>query len=173
MAHEQVRGGTRTHPLASAIATVRSIPLKLKLAARDRSERAIRATATSSVEERQSELVVFYTHYEELVETLCDAAQFGPSANLEREYARLRSWVQENYPPVRRYVVAFLRYDASDAEQGLLFGHSADAFEALAAPPTLEDFLKADDGRMIFRIHRTREALMLYGEHLRRLASRR
>jgi hypothetical protein len=33
----------------------------------------------------------------------------------------------------------------------------------------LEEFLRSDDGEMIARIERTREALSRYGEHLRQL----
>ncbi len=47
-----------------------------------------------------------------------------------------------------------------------------DAFEALVAAFDLQEFLKMDDGNMISRINRTREALNLYGEHLKQLAAR-
>jgi len=46
-----------------------------------------------------------------------------------------------------------------------------DAFEALVAAFDLQEFFKLDDGNMISRITRTREALNLYGEHLRQLAA--
>lgn len=151
----------------------RSVSNQLLIRAKDRRDHASAlATSMPSVQERQHELVVFYGNYEQLVETLCDAAQYGPSPGLESEYKRLRTWIKDNYPPVRKYVVAFLRYSAEDAEQGLaLCGRSADAFEALVAAEDLADFLKADDGSMISRIQRSREALILYGEHLRQLAA--
>ncbi|MBI1756272.1 MAG: hypothetical protein HYR64_04095 [Fimbriimonas ginsengisoli] len=155
----------------SALEVARSMATRVLLGVRDRREN-VAVASMPPVEERQTELIVFYGHYEELIETLCDAAQLGPSANLEREYQRLRTWIKDNYPNLRRFVVAFLRYSAEDAEQGLAFGASADAFEALVAPPTVEAFLRSDDGGMISRIQRTREALMLYGEHLRHLAAK-
>lgn len=49
-------------------------------------------------------------------------------------------------------------------------GEAADAFEALVAAPDLFLFLKHDDGMMISRLERTREALNLYAGHLRQLA---
>ena len=52
-----------------------------------------------------------------------------------------------------------------------LYGRSTDAFEALYAAPTLQEQLRGDDGSMIGRIMRTREALNRYAEQLRRLAA--
>lgn len=121
--------------------------------------------------ERHDRLVAFYDGYEGLVETLCDAAQYGPSEALEAKYQQRREWMSEAYPEVRKFLVAFLQYSIDDASQGIaLWGRSADAFEALFAAPSLEAFLEADDGTMISRIERTREALYRYGEHLRQLA---
>jgi hypothetical protein len=121
---------------------------------------------------RQTELIEFYSSYEELVTLLCDAAQYGPVSQSEREYQRLRSLLQAGYLKVRRYVVAFLRYSPEDAQVGIsLWGKSADAFEALVAAPSLEELLRTEDGSMVSRVMRTREALTLYGEHLQRLAA--
>lgn len=152
---------------------LRRVSNRLLIAAKDREESRVAARESlPSVKERQRELILFYRFYEELVETLCDAAQYGPSEKLENEYQRLREWINANYPAVRKYVVAFLRYSADDAEQGIaLWGRSADAFEALVAAESLEDFIRADNGCMISRINRSREALNLYGEHLRQLAA--
>jgi hypothetical protein len=74
---------------------------------------------------------------------------------------------------VRKYVVAYLRFDALDAEHcSTLDGSFGDAFEALFAAPSVDCFMTMDDGHMISRILRTREALNLYGEHLRQLLAR-
>jgi hypothetical protein len=155
----------------------RSIANRSKSAAKDREEardRAMSAKLAPTVQERHEELVRFYRRYEDLVETLCDAAQYGPTSNLEAKYGELRRWMTSNYAPVRRYVVAYLRFTPEDAHQGILAdGKSSDAFEALFASPNLEEFLNIDDGNMISRITRTREALNLYGEHLRQLLARR
>jgi hypothetical protein len=153
-----------------------SIANRSKSAAKDRAEARDREMAikiTPTVQERHEELVRFYSRYEDLVETVCDAAQYGPVPKLEAQYGELRRWMTSNYAPVRRYVVAYLRFTPEDAQQGLLTeGRTSDAFEALFSSPNLEEFLKVDDGNMISRITRTREALNLYGEHLRQLLAR-
>jgi hypothetical protein len=46
-----------------------------------------------------------------------------------------------------------------------------DAFEALWSSPTLQELLRSDDGNMISRITRTREALNRYAEQLRQIAA--
>jgi hypothetical protein len=153
-------------------------PLRLKLALRDLEDaRAVRIerqrSKAPSLRERQDELIRFYDRYEDLVETLCNAAQYGPDSRQETNYGELREWMQANYPPVRRFVSAYLVYDPKDAARAQdLHVMGRDAFEALFAPPTVEEFLKSDDGQMIARIERTREALNRYGEHLRQLIAK-
>ncbi len=147
-----------------------------KSAVKDRAEardREMAAKIIPTVQERHEELVRFYSRYEDLVETLCDAAQLGANAKLEARYSEHRRWMSSNYAPVRRYAVAYLRFTPEDAQIGLLSdGKAGDAFEALFSSPNLEEFLRIDDGNMISRITRTREALNLYGEHLRQLLAR-
>lgn len=174
----------RTHTLGQRVSEgalslqnwARSLANRSKSAAKDRAEvreRQMNAKLAPTVQERHEELVRFYRRYEDLVETLCDAAQYGPTTKLEAQYGELKRWMASNYAPVRRYVVAYLRFTPEDAQQGLISeGRASDAFEALTSAPTLEEFLKADDGNMISRITRTREALNLYGEHLRQLLAR-
>ena len=151
------------------------VPVRLKLAFRDfQEERNVRwerlQSRTPSLRERQEELIAFYGQYEALVESLCDAAQYGPDFRHEASYSQRRAWMQSNYPPLRRFVAAYLSYDSRDAARSLdLHGDGRDAFEALFAAPTLAGFLESDDGQMIARIERTREALSRYGEHLRQL----
>jgi len=131
----------------------------------DRREATLRSNAQvagPSVQERQQTLIHFYQEYEALVETVCDSAQYGPTPALNKAYQLQREWMLENYPEIRRYVVAYLRYEVED--QG-------DAFEALFSADDLNTFLQSDDGNMISRIMRTREALNLYGDHLRQLAA--
>lgn len=156
---------------------LRSFSNRSKSAAKDRADardREMAAKITPTVQERHEELVRFYRRYEDLVETLCDAAQYGPVPHLEGKYGEHRRWMSSNYAPVRRYVVAYLRFTPEDAQVGLQGeGKASDAFEALFSAPNLEEFLRIDDGNMISRITRTREALNLYGEHLRQLLARR
>jgi hypothetical protein len=146
---------------------------RIRIAAKDAAQAREASTVSiaDAVKERQDHLIAFYAHYEELVETLCDAAQYGPTPALERTYARSRTWMHANYDPVRRYVVAYLKYATEDARAGLQHeGQGADAFQALVSAPDVASFLEHDDGMMISRLTRTREALNLYGEHLRQLA---
>lgn len=139
-------------------------------------DRPAEASSSSFVEaedlaRRRIDLLEFYAPYEELVTLLSDATQYGPSPKAESDYLRLRNLVQPGYSRIRRFVVAFLKYSAEDAQVGVgLWGRSADAFEALTAASSLQSFLRADDGHLMSRISRTREALNLYGEHLRRLS---
>lgn len=156
---------------------LRSWMNRLLIVRKDRGEareRALRAQMGPTVEERQDELVRFYDRFEALVENLCDAAQFGPTTRLEQAYAEHRAWFDANYPRIRPFVLAYLRLTPEDAEAGLaLAGKGTDAFEALVAAPTLADLLRLDDGSTIPRITRSREALNMYGEHLRQLAARK
>jgi hypothetical protein len=166
-----------TRGFVSLQSWVRSFVNRSKSAVKDREDARDRVMATKlapTVTERHEELIRFYRKYEDLVETLCDSAQFGPIPHLEARYGELRRWMSSNYAPVRRYVVAYLRFMPEDAHQGLFSeGRASDAFEALFTAPNLEEFLRIDDGNMISRITRTREALNLYGEHLRQLLARR
>jgi len=139
---------------------------KARILKKDREEARQRQAARKSgpsVQERRDELASFYDRYESLVEVLCDAAQYGPTPRLQKDYSELRGWMLGSYPPLRPFLRAFLR-DEPD-EKG-------DAFLALADSESLDTLLREDDGGMISRITRTREALNLYGEHLRQLASK-
>lgn len=152
-----------------------SIPRRMALKALDKrkalEERPVRI-GESTVRERQEQLAVFYSKYEDLVGLLCDSAQYGPNAHLEDQYQSLRAWMQRNYGPLSQVVVAYLEFCVEDTRAPLdLYGHSTDAFEALYAAPTLQEQLRSDDGSMIGRIMRTREALNRYAEQLRRLAA--
>jgi len=160
----------------AAVERVSGVPVRVRRALRDlrqaREERAARQEGPSAAE-RLADLVSFYGEYERMVEVLCDGAQYGPEPKLQAAYAELRDWMQAHYPALRRYVTAYLHYDVEDARQGFnLHGAPCDAFQALFAAPTLGEFLRSDDGMMISRIMRTREALNLYGEHLRQLKAR-
>jgi hypothetical protein len=133
---------------------------------------AVPQIAPPTVPERQRELIDFHEHYEDLVEALCDAARFGVDIVLERRYTEARTRIQADYPALRPFLISYLEFQPEDAEAGLkLCGRPLDAFEALIAAFDLQEFIKLDDGNMISRITRTREALNCYGEHLRLLAA--
>ncbi|HRJ28047.1 MAG TPA: hypothetical protein PLO61_11135 [Fimbriimonadaceae bacterium] len=149
---------------------VRGIPLRSRAARLDRAQIAAAEQHTANLEpaRRLQDLLTFYDRYEDLVEVLCDAAQYGPEPKLEARYAESRVWMQTHYRSIRKFVVGFMKLDPADAAQGFLAsGQGTDAFESLFSAATLEEFLRVDDGLMIDRIERTREALALYGEHLR------
>lgn len=138
----------------------------LRIAGKDLAEareQAWESRAGMSVQERQTQLASFYATYEDFVEVMCDAAQFGPTPRVESVYAAKRAILIDGYAELRPLLGAFLRHQTSEP---------ADPFEALLAPETVSQFLQSDDGETIARITRTREALNLYGEHLRQLADR-
>ena len=172
MTRQQALANAGKHA-AGALHWIRSMPIRIRIAVKDWREAKTEeqtATALPSLEARQAQLLSFYESYESLVELLCDAAQYGPSAKLETDYERLRTWMMANYGAIRPYVVAYLRLDPVDAQPGLdLHGQASDGFEALFAATTLEQGLRNDDGHMIERILRTREALSRYADHLRLL----
>lgn len=158
---------------AGAWRFVNRIPNRVRIALRDMQDaRGGADCKCQSASMRHDDLVAFYAKYEDLVEVLCDSAQYGPDGRLDARYLDLRGWMMGNYPQIRGHVAAFLKYDTKDAQQSLDWhGLAGDAFEALFAAPSISEFLRLDDGQMIFRIERTRNALNLYGEHLRELAA--
>ncbi len=168
--HRVARGATE------AWMWIQRVPTRLRIAhldLQDARDRGVERRAIPSAAARLEQLRTFYDQYNDLVETLCDSARYGPTTNLETRYADMRGWMLSHYAPLRKLVVAYLRFDAADARQGLdLHGQSADAFEALFCAPSLGDFLRGDDGLMISRMERTREALHLYGDHLRQMAAK-
>ena len=140
----------------------RSVANRARIVAKDlREARERRRHSAMNVEERQAELLGFYTRFERFVETLCDAAQYGPNARLEFAFSEDRNWVAEHYEGLRTYVGAYLPPEETDA------------FDRLLDAKDLSRFLADDDGTVIYRITNTREALSHYAEHLRQLAARK
>lgn len=136
-------------------------------------KRRIRKTAPAPIPVRQRELIDFYERYEDLVAALCDAARYGPNIVLDRRYSDARAQMRAGFPALRPFLLSYLDFHVDDAEAGLkLCGRPLDAFEALTAAFDLQEFFAMDDGNMISRITRTREALNRYGEHLCQLAAR-
>lgn len=143
---------------------IASVANRARIVAKDLAEareRRRQAVAGPTVAERQAELLAFYDRFERFVETLCDAAQYGPGARLEGAYLADRCWIAERYAKLRPYVGAYLSPEEPDA------------IDRLVEPEDLSRFLADDDGAMIFRITSAREALSLYAEHLRQLATRK
>ncbi len=125
------------------------------------------------LKERQEDLERFATLYEDLVDLLCGAAQFGATEKLERIYASIPKEYMAQYNDLRPFLISFLEFAPIDEQAGLkLRGRPLDAFEALVAASNLEEFIATDDGNMISRLTRTHAALNRYREHLRMLAAR-
>lgn len=159
---------------SGAFSWVGRIPMHLRQFLREIQSKELSSDtiAGPTAEERQQKLITFYAQYESLVEVLCDSAHYGPDPKLEARYSSLRKWMQESYPEIRPYVIAFVRLNPVDAKQNMDWhGVAGDAFEALFAANSLEEFLRVDDGETILRIDRTRTALNLYADHLRHLVA--
>jgi len=101
----------------------------------------------------------FFDQYDTLVGLLCVAAQEGVVPGMEEEFVDLRGWFISHYPKVKEYVAPHLDADPSDT-LGVRWGRrSCDAFEAMFAPPGLEEVLANDGGNLIGRLIRTQAAL--------------
>lgn len=167
----EVTGQPRSNPYSRVRGALRSVCLGIISTSVDRreaAERARRSALRASVQEREADLLEFYAGYESLVETLCAAAQLGATENLDKKYTAERLRLRTLYPGVRHYIVAFLQFSVDDTAQCIaIHGCGGDAFEALTEADDLAEFLRIDDGSMISRIDRTREAISRYREHLR------
>lgn len=161
------------HANHQVLSLVRRLPYHVRALLRPQlAENVAQPILQVTVRERQADLATFYTRYEDLVELICDASQYGPNPALEEKYDELRSWMLRTYPLLRPYILGFIDHQVVDTEQNLeLYGQATDAFQALFSPPTLRTLIQSDDGHMIGRIVRTRDALNRYGEHLRTLAA--
>ena len=145
------------------VGSLRSVRLRLASKIKggiEATDQWMSAQSKPSVEARRDDLGTFYEEYENLVETVCDAAQYGPNPKLERAYANVRRRYQEALEPLRPFLVSYLAQ--SDPR----------AFDRLAASDSLSAFLASDDGSVIGQITATRDALSRYAEHLRQLAVR-
>jgi hypothetical protein len=126
-----------------------------------------------SVHKRIDELSEFAELYETVVDLLCAAAHLGATDVLQKKYEHAAPKAKSAYGRIQPFLVSYLEDDPEDHRWGLtVVGNRVDAFEALFTCGSLLEFLASDDGSMIPRIIRTRQALTLYGEHLSRLAER-
>jgi hypothetical protein len=135
--------------------------LKFASGRADSGPRSLWGPQPRTLAERRTDLLKFNASYENLVETLCDGAQYGPTPKLEQAYAEARGRYLATLPSVRSYVISFLpEYDLG-------------SFDHLVQSETLTGFLGSDDGSIITEITTTRDALSRYDAHLRLLAGRR
>ena len=167
-----MRSSVQSSPFGIALAHLAAFPRRLRLLARDRRlERLERAAARPRTRDRLDEVRRFYVGYEEAVEVLVAAVNLGVSPALQARYESLRPALLADYGRIKPYLLAYLRMTVADAEYGLHhFDRPSDAFEVLFGHEDLSVFVGGDDGEMIRRIVRTREALTLYTDHLRFLS---
>ena len=119
----------------------------------------------------RAQLLRFYNDFESLVDLICASARCGVVGGMAAEYRQLTDAMKRNYPAIRTYVLAFLSVDVADTEYGLsLCGLPLDALQCLFYPPDLDAVHEADDGKLIDRIERSRDALYRLGDYLRELS---
>jgi hypothetical protein len=127
-----------------------------------------RVTGSQDIVALRRNLIEFYDLFEQFVDVACAAARTDVTQGLARDYDEFRARAQNLYPPLRSYLLAYLRVDVSDSAFGLaVCGRATDAFECLFCAPSLPALLSADDGNMMDRIERVRDALYRFGDHLR------
>ncbi|HRF58380.1 MAG TPA: hypothetical protein PLH94_00535 [Fimbriimonadaceae bacterium] len=119
--------------------------------------------------EQQGELLRFFTRFEELADVLRESCQYGPSGPNERAYTELREWMIHHYASVRTQIAPYL--EAKRSAMAALSGGWSDEVETLFSPPTLSELLRGDDGSLLGRLMRAREAVGMVFSHLRALAS--
>ncbi|GMV38272.1 MAG: hypothetical protein AMXMBFR61_27800 [Fimbriimonadales bacterium] len=133
--------------------------------------RAIGREDPARLAKLRAQLRRFYDDFESLVDLICASARFGVVGGMATEYRQLTDAMKRNYPGIRPYVLAFLNVDVADAEYGLsLCGLPLDALQCLFYPPDLDAVHRADDGKLIDRIERSRDALYRLGDYLRELS---
>lgn len=86
----------------------------------------------------------FEARFNNLIELICDAAQLGQTRPfMEAQYIVLRTWMQENFPPIASHFSPRLCLD----------------FEALYQPETLSDLLAHDSGHLMTALLLTQDAV--------------
>jgi hypothetical protein len=127
-------------------------------------------TLDANPRQRLDRLQNFRDGFELMVSVLVEAINYGPTPKLENDYAALGVVLRQEYEMVRPFVLAYLRVDSVDEGFGIrVRGKGSDAFECLWVAASLQDFLNVVDRSFDARITRSREALALYGDHLRYL----
>lgn len=122
----------------------------------------MQASSLLITQKRLEDADEFAEHFERFVGHLCDAARLGASPKEEEAFAAERKWLLNHYFLIRADVAICMPVDAREDPE-------ADPFQQLFQPACLADALVEDDGNMITRIVRTREALDAYGQSLRQM----
>jgi hypothetical protein len=91
--------------------------------------------------------------------------RFGPDERLEKRYAQARTALLRLYPSLKPVLGAYLSAEPPRHR----FGSPPDDFERLFHPTTLARAVAGDPREAVETMERTREAVKLYGRHLRAL----
>lgn len=121
--------------------------------------------------QRRRELMEFRVEFESFASTVLEGVRFGSDRSLTESHGLHRAALISRYSSLRPFLLSYMEADhiRCDFTES---GYSTDALEALVAAPDLDRLLIEDDQLLISRISRAREALCLYGEHLKWLAAR-
>lgn len=171
LAYRRQRWGQALAMRALALARRGIRPIvAVPLAVRAAYYRAIGREDPARLAALRAHLLRFYDDFESLVDLICASARCGVVGGMAAEYRQLTDAMKRNYPAIRTYVLAFLDVDVADTEYGLsLCGLPLDALQCLYYPPDLEALHEADDGKLIARIERCRNALYRLADYLREL----
>ena len=111
---------------------------------------------TVTVHDRREALAQFHLIYEDLVEVICDAGNYGPTSALSSRYLELVEEYRVAYASVQAYLEHFL--DANIALR--------QPFMRLSIRSTLAELIETDTGALIPDILATRRAIVAYQQHL-------
>jgi len=111
---------------------------------------------TATVHDRREALAQFHLIYEDLVEVICDAGNYGPTSALSSRYTELVEEYRVAYPGVQAYLEHFLDTNVALRQP----------FMRLSVRPTLAELIETDTGALIPDILATRRAIVAYQQHL-------
>ena len=119
------------------------------------------------VNQTQTKLISFELSFVEIVELMEEAQRYGISNGSNSRYESLKQSLSGSYRDLRPFLLAYLRLDIEDERIGLrTLGHGTDAFEAIWAYGSLQEFVHADDVFFRDRVARALDAIKDYTEHL-------
>jgi hypothetical protein len=111
---------------------------------------------TATVLDRRERLHQFHLIYEDLVEVICDAGNYGPTSALCARYSDLTDEYMAAYGEVQAFLEHFLEPAVSLRQP----------FMRLAVRSSLTELIETDSGALIPDIMATRGAIVAYAHHL-------
>jgi hypothetical protein len=119
------------------------------------------------VNQTQTKLISFELNFVEMVELMEQSQRHGISNGSNSRYSSLKQSLSDTYGDLRPFLLAYLRLDIEDERVGLrTLGHGTDAFEAIWAYESLQEFVDSDDVFFRDRVARALDAIKDYTEHL-------